>query len=324
MKNIRLSLIVISYNMSRELPRTIKSLSPAIQRGIDKDDYEIIVVDNGSKRPLNIDSCEANLCIEYMPSPHSVSPAAAVNRGLEMAKGEIVGVLVDGARMASPGLLAKALKASKLHHRPVIAAMGFHLGPENQSLSAEKGYNQEVEDKLLQGIRWEEDAYRLFDVSVFAGSSSKGWFMPMSESNALFLPRSLWKEIAGFDEQFVCRGGGLVNLDTYKRCCDLDDNELIVLLGEGTFHQFHGGASANAKASQWSEFHQEYVRIRGEDFSRPQKVPLYVGNIPAKTFSFMSDSISKAQGRPANFVDILLERFNLFRKKLVPLYRYTS
>ena len=46
------SIVVISYNMARELPRTIRSLSPALQRGVSAEDYEIIVVDNGSTQPF--------------------------------------------------------------------------------------------------------------------------------------------------------------------------------------------------------------------------------------------------------------------------------
>jgi glycosyltransferase involved in cell wall biosynthesis len=48
MSTPRLSVIVISYNMARELPRTVRTLSPALQQDIGEDDYEIIVIDNGS------------------------------------------------------------------------------------------------------------------------------------------------------------------------------------------------------------------------------------------------------------------------------------
>ena len=46
-----LSVIVVGFEMARELPRTIRSLSPACQRDIDQADYEILVVDNGSAIP---------------------------------------------------------------------------------------------------------------------------------------------------------------------------------------------------------------------------------------------------------------------------------
>ena len=66
--------------------------------------------------------------------------------------------------------------------------------------SVQRGYNQQEEDRLLEKVRWKEDGYRLFSISTFAGSSSGGWFAPMSESNALFLTTELWQELGGYDE----------------------------------------------------------------------------------------------------------------------------
>ena len=54
--------------------------------------------------------------------------------------------------------------------------------------AAEAGYDQAAEDELLAGIDWEDDGYRLFDVSTLAGSSARGWFGPMGESSGLFMP----------------------------------------------------------------------------------------------------------------------------------------
>jgi glycosyltransferase involved in cell wall biosynthesis len=175
----KLSVVVVGYNMARELPRTIRSLSPAMQRGIDAADYEVILVDNGSTVPFNENACRRwvpDLVIHHMQDPQP-SPAAAVNKGLELARGDLVGVIVDGARMASPGLLATALAASRLHDKPVVGTINFHLGPDVQMRSVRNGYNQQVEDDLLRASGWEKDGYRLFDISFFAGSSRKGWFV---------------------------------------------------------------------------------------------------------------------------------------------------
>ena len=93
-----------------------------MQRGIKADDYEIILIDNGSPEPMSLDSFPtygAQVSRHYIENA-SVSPAAAANFGLKQARGRLIGMMVDGARLASPGLLATALLAEKLDERPVI------------------------------------------------------------------------------------------------------------------------------------------------------------------------------------------------------------
>jgi hypothetical protein len=43
-----LSIVVVAHDMARELPRTLRSLSPGHQRRLAAEDYEVLVVDNGS------------------------------------------------------------------------------------------------------------------------------------------------------------------------------------------------------------------------------------------------------------------------------------
>jgi hypothetical protein len=160
--------------------------------------------------------------------------------------------------------------------------------------SIRDGYDQATEDRLLAGCAWESDPYRLFSISVFAGSSQNGWFMPIAESNALFLRRHMWDELGGYDERFVSPGGGLVNLDTYERACNLAGSQLIVLLGEGTFHQVHGGIATNALVSPAAAFNEEYVSIRGRPFRNPETAPLYLGTLPASTLPSVVRSAAMA------------------------------
>ena len=48
-----LSVVVVAYDMARELPRTLQSLSVPYQRSIADAEYEVIVVDNGSPEPVD-------------------------------------------------------------------------------------------------------------------------------------------------------------------------------------------------------------------------------------------------------------------------------
>jgi hypothetical protein len=280
----KLSVVVVAYNMPRELPRTIKTLSSDMQIGLDEDDYEIVIVDNGSRFPfdrMQISGLGKNIRFVDVTNPDA-SPAKAINLGVSQARHPLVGILIDGARMASPGLLARAREALSLGPRTVVGTIGFHLGNKVQMESVHEGYDQLAEDNLLASVRWEENGYRLFDISVLAGSSAKGWFELPEETNALFLHRSQFERLGGFDERFRSPGGGLVNHHFWAQCCNDPGGRVVMLLGEATFHQFHGGVATNARQSPWAAFAQEYQAIAGKPYAPVSGNPLLFGSLPAR------------------------------------------
>ena len=269
---LTVSVVLVVHDMARELPRTLRSLGPGYQRGLGADDYEVIVVDNGSAHPVDpelVAGFGAELRLERI-DPAPPSPAHAANHGLRLARGDLVGLVVDGARLASPRLLTEARRAACLAARPVITAPAFHLGPVRHMTAAEAGYDQAAEDRLLAESGWEANGYRLFEISTPAGSWGRGLFGPAGESSSLFCSRAIWDELGGLDERFALPGGGLVNHDLFRRACALEGVELVVLLGEGTFHQFHGGAATSRRHS-WDEMHTEYEAITGAPHRPPYK-----------------------------------------------------
>ena len=62
-------------------------------------------------------------------------------------------------------------------------------------------------------------------------------------------------------------GGGFVNLDLWCRALELPGIRPVVLLGEGTFHQLHGGVATNAAprslAGSLEQWEAQYKAIRG-------------------------------------------------------------
>jgi tetratricopeptide (TPR) repeat protein len=304
----KISVVVVIYNIPREAPRTLLSLSANYQRNIDADDYEVIVVDNGSHPavdPQMVNSFGKNFrLIRIDPAP--ASPAHAVNRGIAEARGNVIGVMIDGARIASPGLIHFALHGACLYHTSVVAVLGWYLGYDFQRWSMQSGYDQAREDALLAQIDWPQDGYRLFEIATLDESSSEGWLQPIAESNALFMRRESWELLGGMDERFDAPGGGLVNLDTYIRALDLPNAQPVLLLGEGTFHQLHGGIATNVSVDHMKEsfpkWDDQFEALRGRRYSFPaSRAPItYLGNLPrAALVHFARATVAPIRGASA-------------------------
>jgi hypothetical protein len=281
----KISLVVVVFNMHREAPRTLYSLSAEYQCYIGADDYEVIVVDNGSSPPFDtqvLRKLSGNFRLVRLDSA-SPSPARAVNRGLAEAQHDIIGVMIDGARIVTPGLLHFARHAGELFERAVVATLGWYLGFDFQRWAIRHGYDQTREDALLAQIDWPKNGYRLFEIGTPDESSIDGWLQPIAESNALFMSRALWKMLGGFDERFDEPGGGLVNHDVFRRAVELPGAELVHLLGEATFHQLHHGVATNASVEEagtnWNRWVQQYKEITGRTYAWPrlQQPPKFVG-----------------------------------------------
>lgn len=304
-----LSVVVLVHDMPRAAPRTLTSLSAAYQRGVDPSSYEVIVVENGSSEPLGtglIEGMGDNFRHVVLEDPPA-SPAHGMNAGVRLARGDALGLMIDGARLVTPGMLRWALDALAAFERAVVTTLSFHIGRESQTRAARRiwrRYDRAREDKLLKQIGWPRDGYRLFEIAALAGSSVHGWFRPVTESNCLFMPRALFDELNGFDERFDLPGGGLLNLDFYRRACDLPESSLVMLLGEGSFHQIHGGIMTNSpprtNLRRWRRYAAQYEALKGEAFRPPTRRPILFGAVPGPALPWVLESCARLRtSRPA-------------------------
>jgi hypothetical protein len=197
--------------------------------------------------------------------------------------------------MVTPGLVKNILRGHRIDDRAVVTVPGYHIGEQVQQEAVNDGYGTEQDQALIASIDWRNNGYDLFDIACFSGSCEEGFFRPSSESNCISVSRALWASIGGLDTRFNLRGGGLVNLDLYRRVLEYPGVVHVSLLGEGTFHQFHdgvttGGEEREVRAALMEEMNAQYEVIRSQDYERPQTTPVFLGELPVQVLTFVHSS----------------------------------
>ena len=287
---MKLSVIVVRYGMQRELPRTLESLARDYQLDAADLDYEVLLVDNGSPAPLALDpALAARVPLRQLAVPDPTpSPVAAINLGAARARGEWLCLMIDGAHLLTPGVFRWSLRAAAAFADPVIAVRYFYLGPGDQPDTVLAGYNQAREDRLLERIAWPSEGYRLYEIGapLRGGASHTTWFNRMFESNCLILRRERFDRLGGLDPRFDLPGGGFANLDFFKRASETPGAEFVQLIGEGSFHQVHGGATTNSepapREASLAAYREQYRALRGHSEFTTTAPLNFLGHLPTE------------------------------------------
>lgn len=282
-----LSVVVVFYDMAREAPRTLRSLSRSYQEGLDGVTYEVIAVDNGSPPGRGL---TAELVESFGPEFRFIdrgedatpSPVTALNAGIAASRGRNVALMIDGAHVLTPGVLRHGLLGLQAYAPAIVATQQWYVGPGQQGEAMTAGYDQDAEDRLFEAIAWPEAGYRLFEIGHFIGD--RDWFDGMWESNCIFATRAQLEQVGGFDESFEIAGGSYANLDLYERLGAGAGTTVVSILGEGSFHQTHGGTTTNQtdqdeRRRRVFSYGEEYLELRGRRFRGPGKPIHYVGRI---------------------------------------------
>jgi hypothetical protein len=265
-----LAVVVICYRMDQQIGKTLLSLIPPYQRGVSVDEYEIHLVDNGSPQPLAepVWNLSPNIRYHYVPPGEApVNPGTAINRAVVNTNSPLLCVMIDGARILTPGVLRWGMDLSGCSTGALVDVRSWHLGHKSQNDSLVEGYSPEAERQLLASIDWPADGYRLFDIGFPSNPTRTPFFKCVFESNCLFISRGLFDQIGGYDERYKHPGGGLAGVDVFHRAVAKSD-QVFTLLGEGTFHQTHGGAASGLDRKSLED-RLKIWRAEYESLSRP-------------------------------------------------------
>jgi len=300
-----LSVVAVFHNMRREAVRTLYSLSRDFQSLPAGMPYEVLAVDNGSSHPLDGGTVQS-IGPEFRHvnfETSSRSPCTALNRYIQEARHQRVMVLIDGARILSPGIIRLMLAGLRAFEHPFIYTFGMHLGCKPQNLLVAEGYDQQAEDRLLETVEWKKNGYALFSISSPALSSRNGFFSRLSESNCFCARKDDLVSAGMYNTGFSSPGGGLCNLDVFNRLNAAAWIQPVMLLGEATFHQFHGGFATNVAMEHhpWKTMAAEYAQVIGRPYENAQREPIYLGCIRSECRSLYTVS-SGDQSAPGPLV----------------------
>lgn len=182
-----LSVVIITRDATRDLRRLLRSLESQVLRV----GAEVIVVDDGSRRPDAV----ANVCATFAGPIRLLrrardegSRAASRNRGIDAARGRVV-LFLDSDQVAPETLLSEHLRYHRAFDRACVIGFRRHAGPGGTV----QCLRPEVRTRVTS--RWSENIRAL----------ASAWYLTFTCN--LSVTRDVLVDIHGFDEGFV--GWGL-------------------------------------------------------------------------------------------------------------------
>jgi len=290
------SVILIGYRMATQLRNTLRTLETDFQREVGASDYEVILVENRSADNLP-ESCVRSLPgnVRYFPREEAGhSPVPAINFAFGQCRGDYIGLIMDGARMLSPGVIANAIKCRRLDANFLGLVPGYHLGEQEQHQYEHPAVALETEKALLASVDWRTDGYELFRISTWSGANRRGYLQPMMECNCIFASRDNYRAIGYANPDFTLRGGGSINLHIYRSLGMLPHTRLFVWPGEGSFHQYHGGVTTSSYEDRQAEIERHRVQLHSywpEGFHALRREPTLFGGVPSQARAFLRKSL---------------------------------
>ncbi|MDN4066691.1 glycosyltransferase [Paenibacillus vini] len=234
---MRFSFIIPAYQNRDLLLNCLEALN--FQEGYGRKDYEVIVIDDGSKYPLypSIRDINKNYNFEYLylDRDELSSRSRARNHGLRIAKGEYI-VFIDADIIVKPDYLNELNRVFRIEEEALVIGTRLML---RENTTYQEICNKSVFDKFsLTAEKPEMFDFRLpiFDELSYNSSAMKFPFIYSLTCN-MAVPKSKLELVGGFDEELIFWGIEDIELSyrLYRAGVKVIINSKLEVL-----HQLHG------------------------------------------------------------------------------------
>lgn len=262
-----ISFVIPTYNMSVHLDRSLRFL--AGQRGVDKDMFEVIVVDDGSSDDTaqvakNYGGHLRNLKYFFKPRDATSCRAAARNIGLKNSSGTTVMFLDSGVVVDS--YFTKHLQDQyerSPSHTIIHRVIGLFAKPDNSGMRLLEGATPDnlpvIASELERDVSWRDERDELFELADgILDNLPAPWSLVWT--CALSLPRRLALEIGGYDESFIGWGGEDIDFGFRLQQAG---SSLRTMGGVTALHWPHEPLERNA-SPQTPKFHNKHRTLETE------------------------------------------------------------
>lgn len=225
---IKYSIIVISYNQHRLTRRVIESLALL---NYEKEQYEVILVDDGSSPPFTDpeDQTLKNTRYFYIPRSESSSRAKARNHGAQHAVGDFI-IFLDGDCIVNADFIGKYEHYLSVNNYNLVLGTSSYLMDYQLPSELDQIYLRELDNSHPNS----ESDFRfhlkkLNNCSILSNIHAS-WLLFISRN--FCIRRSLFTELGGFDERFL--GWGSEDIEFAYRL--VKRNESFDLISNQVFH----------------------------------------------------------------------------------------
>lgn len=207
----KVTIVITTKDRPQWVQRAVESALAQTEK-----DIEVIVVDDGSRQPVGVDSDDPRLRVERLET--SRGPNGARNRGIELARGEWT-TFLDDDDVILPPYIANALagvRASVLPPPIAVMSPGRAVDPDGREITT-RGHMPPLPRGAGRYVNR-------------AGHKGRGF------GGTLFVPTAVFREVGGFDER-------LHAWESHDMLLMLDPVCSVDVIDEiGYLHTDHGGS----------------------------------------------------------------------------------